>query len=931
MQSSRSTSSPDSFFLKCASGTPGVAQKGFVFTLDSIIAVALVASALFLLAAFQGNSPPTTLQTTSIAQDAFFSLEETGFMIQTLDSNTMVQSASTIRSALLSYLPKGFDANVIVSSYIFDSGACALAQTFNACFPDSNKLSGSSGTVASGSFATGRKYFLRKQPPGDCNISYAQFSEPESIINWLVPKKNADALFSEAYFAAQDANVIFDVNVMPSSSIVCDGNVTVTLSITVPQSVRKPIDLALVLDRSGSMSWSGRVDTSDARAVFLDGSIYLYVGDGSGGIRSIGISNPLLPSLIGRYDPGTIIDVHGEPGSTHVFILDTSDTDELISINRSNPSNLTESGQVNFDLVVGLYVAGGYAYVAGEAANRADSGLVIMNVSNPGNMAEVRRVDTTNPRGVFVDGNYAYLADGSAGLRVINVTNKATASVVGTYNTAGTAENVFVSGSYAYVADGANGLVIVNVSNPSAPSFVSSYNTPGYAYNVEVAGNYAYVADNTGIQILDVSNPNSISFYKSYATPYTYRDIDVNNGYAYLPAGSIGLITVKLDVGPRINEAKNSAQNFVDFNGWTFPPDQMAVVSFSDSATTNQQLTSTVSIVKTAINSLVASGGTNIGSGISAATTELNSVRHNPNALKFQVLLSDGQSNSGDSATAAQTAAASGIIIFTIGFGADADEAELTNIANITDGNYYFASDENALQAVFALIAKKVGELANDSNVSVPVISGAILVDSGGGTLIDGNLIFDSGSITPDTPWTATYLINFPCSNALVCSADAFSFPGPGTKFNYTDSDGNFHSVDFNSSVTLSFEKRDLAVDITGGEVLGKNDVSLDVLVQNTGDLDADATTMRFYLGSAQGAPLGNYVVPALCSAQTPSCTASSQSYLSVPIPAEGVIYSVINDSNTISECPIGNIDAINCSGGPETQVFVVRYTIWRP
>ncbi len=63
-----------------------------------------------------------------------------------------------------------------------------------------------------------------------------------------------------------------------------------------------------------------------------------------------------------------------------------------------------------------------------------------------------------------------------------------------------------LAGSYAYVADGSSGLQVIDVSNPASPTLAGSYDTPDYAFGVFVAGSYAYVADReTGLLIFDVS------------------------------------------------------------------------------------------------------------------------------------------------------------------------------------------------------------------------------------------------------------------------------------------------------------------------------------------------------------------------------------------------------------------------------------------
>ncbi|PIZ12455.1 MAG: hypothetical protein COY53_09925, partial [Elusimicrobia bacterium CG_4_10_14_0_8_um_filter_37_32] len=51
-------------------------------------------------------------------------------------------------------------------------------------------------------------------------------------------------------------------------------------------------------------------------------------------------------------------------------------------------------------------------------------------------------------------------------LRVINISNPASPSEVGSYDTPYSAQGVYVSGNYAYVADGDSGLIILKCTLP---------------------------------------------------------------------------------------------------------------------------------------------------------------------------------------------------------------------------------------------------------------------------------------------------------------------------------------------------------------------------------------------------------------------------------------------------------------------------------
>ena len=66
------------------------------------------------------------------------------------------------------------------------------------------------------------------------------------------------------------------------------------------------------------------------------------------------------------------------------------------------------------------------------------------------------------------------MADGYSGLRVIDVSDPAHPTEVGSWDT-GTGRRVAVSGTYAYVAAGGGGLRVIDVSDPAHPTEVGSY------------------------------------------------------------------------------------------------------------------------------------------------------------------------------------------------------------------------------------------------------------------------------------------------------------------------------------------------------------------------------------------------------------------------------------------------------------------------
>jgi hypothetical protein len=129
----------------------------------------------------------------------------------------------------------------------------------------------------------------------------------------------------------------------------------------------------------------------------------------------------------------------------------------------------------------------------------------------------------------------------------------------------------------------------------------------------------------------------------------------------------------------------------------------------AQAVTKDQGLTSTFSQVTsavTALSSKVMLGGTNMAAGIDGGTEMLTAADVRPYAERIMILMTDGQWNQGrDPMDAAQDALDSGITIHTIGFLSAGQSSTLIDIADLTGGKYYAASNEDALDDAFRELA----------------------------------------------------------------------------------------------------------------------------------------------------------------------------------------------------------------------------------
>ncbi len=206
----------------------------------------------------------------------------------------------------------------------------------------------------------------------------------------------------------------------------------------------------------------------------------------------------------------------------------------------------------------------------------------------------------------------------------------------------------------------------------------------------------------------------------------------------------------------RLEAAKETARRFID--GRT--DDRIGIVVFGGAP----QLASPLTLDYDALQSQLASltpgmtqtDGTAIGDGIVSALNHLKSSRAKS---KIIILMTDGRSNTGivDPITAAKTAAAMGVKIYTIGTAGrgpalmpyddpqqgrvmvriddDLDEELLTQIAQITGGQYYRATSLKELRQIYDTIDKlekskvKLPDVVSrDDLYRGPVLAAALLL-----------------------------------------------------------------------------------------------------------------------------------------------------------------------------------------------------------
>jgi len=175
------------------------------------------------------------------------------------------------------------------------------------------------------------------------------------------------------------------------------------------------------------------------------------------------------------------------------------------------------------------------------------------------------------------------------------------------------------------------------------------------------------------------------------------------------------------DVYPKIYYAKEAAKVFVD--QLNASKDIVGLASFSDGASLDSSLTNNFGEVKSKIDSLTASGYTNMGGGINKANGEFSS--HGREGTFWAIILvSDGMANRPCphdpvcdpyvgcpyareyTRNETQIASGMGVAIYTIGLGSNTSSFDEGLLKEIQTNGYYYAPSAGDLTDIYMAIAQ---------------------------------------------------------------------------------------------------------------------------------------------------------------------------------------------------------------------------------
>lgn len=280
-----------------------------------------------------------------------------------------------------------------------------------------------------------------------------------------------------------------------------------------------------------------------ARIVF-DGN-YGYVAVGDAGMSIYNVVTPSSPVLAGTIATTGraaslsygAITISGTP-TGHIFIANRNPAPGISAVNVSTPATPVTSAFLSaLAAPTGTayipYYLNGKVYIAYGTA-----GLRIVDVTNPSSATLLSTLALGgDSRAVVAGGNYAYIAARDSGVFVVDVTDAANPVKIKTIQTA-RARGVAINGTNLYVAASDSGMGVIDISDPLNAKIVSYTGSSVYGENVSVVGNIAGLTDYSQITFYDVTVPSAPVKKGSTGSLKTGNEgFAISGNFAYVPDG----------------------------------------------------------------------------------------------------------------------------------------------------------------------------------------------------------------------------------------------------------------------------------------------------------------------------------------------------------------------------------------------------------
>ncbi|MEM6317288.1 MAG: hypothetical protein AAF960_06440 [Bacteroidota bacterium] len=228
------------------------------------------------------------------------------------------------------------------------------------------------------------------------------------------------------------------------------------------------------------------------------------------------LSNPIYPPLVDSINLGSII---REMKIIDTYAYTMNSGGRLYISDISNPIAPIILGNKDFAFFpYSLDVSGNYAYIVDNLADAAVTikEVRIIDLSDATNPVELDSIFCINPYYAVVSGNYLYVIDDDY-LKSIDISNVYAPVRVDSVSVGGIGPGIeiVISGNYAFIDAYDDILTVVDISNPASLSLVGTLNLNQSIDDIEIVGNYAYIVDGKHFRIVKLTNYANATIYPS--------------------------------------------------------------------------------------------------------------------------------------------------------------------------------------------------------------------------------------------------------------------------------------------------------------------------------------------------------------------------------------------------------------------------------
>lgn len=265
---------------------------------------------------------------------------------------------------------------------------------------------------------------------------------------------------------------------------------------------------------------------------------YAFIANGAAGIMILDISIPEEPEIREIFEfPIAARDLYID--DNRLYLLSNNSRFSIYELSETN--QLARLGYIDnyYGETRNFYIDGNYAYLTKDIHNNPEGDCVlILDISDPSNPVIADTIGYfNNPNYIVVDNGFAFLTT-SDGIRIYDVSNLDSISMVSLYPYQNYGFQIAVEYPYLYMACSNTAMEIIDISDPANPQFIGAYDSLS-SKNISLFENYALLKKYNALYLMDISNPQNPSLLSSYSIANiwsTTEEVCVFYPYLYVPA-----------------------------------------------------------------------------------------------------------------------------------------------------------------------------------------------------------------------------------------------------------------------------------------------------------------------------------------------------------------------------------------------------------